>query len=109
MVCFHVKIMACSKDRKLPSYGLLKYIYFVQLGENISNKFNFGVKFFRTHFSKIFSSLSCIFEMFCPLQIPFLNSRVCLGTDPELDEKWDPKCGFACILISYPARITMKF
>ena len=41
------------KKQKSAFLGLVQ-IYFVQVGQNISNKFSFGVKLFRTHFSKFF-------------------------------------------------------
>ena len=58
-----VKDMFAWQRQKTAFLGLLQ-VYFAQLGQNISNKFNFGVKFFMTHFSKFLFSPGRISEMF---------------------------------------------
>ena len=73
MVCFH------SKDRKLLFLGLL-HVYFVQLGQNISNKFNFWGEIFESHFSKFLSSLGCILKSFV-VSKPYIKIFVDSGSE----------------------------
>ena len=63
-------VIARQKESNLLKYNVAGDC--LNLGQNILNKFNFGVKFLGPIF-KIFSALGRISGFFCPLKIPFLN------------------------------------